>query len=169
VTDISIRPYRVDDLETCRGLWRELTQRHRDIYEDQTIGGDDPGLEVDEHLRHPHLAGVWLAERDATVLGLAGLLVEGDGGEVEPIVVTAAARSQGIGRMLLAHAIEEARGRGVRFLSIRPVARNIEAIELFHETGFRTLGHLDMFMDLANTPPRNWRPGITVHGREFSF
>ena len=40
---ISIRAYEARDLGACRDLWRELTQRNRDIYDDQAIGGDDPG------------------------------------------------------------------------------------------------------------------------------
>lgn len=165
--NVSIRPYQPVDLETCRELWRELTQRHRDIYDDQTIGGDDPGPAFDEHLGRKDLVGVWLAERDGEVLGLCGLLVEGDGGEVEPIVVRAAERSKGIGRQLVERAIAEARERGVRFLSVKPVARNIEAIAFFYEAGFGMLGHLDLFMELSRPMPR--RPGITIHGHEFTY
>lgn len=165
----SVRSYRSGDLEACRELWRELTQRRRDIYLDQSIGGENPGPAFDEHLKHPHLAGVWLAERDGLVLGMHGLLVDGDHGEIEPIVVAETARSQGIGRRLLESGVEEARRRGVRLLSVRPVARNVEAIELFHEFGFRRLGHLDMFMEVSDGRAPSWKTGITVHGREFTY
>ncbi len=41
------------DREACRALWRELTECHRTIYGDPSIGGDDPGLYFDEHLLAP--------------------------------------------------------------------------------------------------------------------
>jgi GNAT superfamily N-acetyltransferase len=168
--DITIRAYAPADLDACRGLWRELTQRHRDIYDDQTIGGEDPGPYFDEtHLRDPRRCATWLAELDGAVVGMYSLLhVEGeDEAEIDPVVVRTELRSQGIGTKLLAHGIAEARSRGARTLSIRPVARNVEAIELYHEVGFRLLGHLDMFMEL--TPGRPWTPGVTIHGKEFRY
>lgn len=83
------------------------------------------------------------------------------------MVVTEKLRSQGVGRRMLEHVAAEAKQRGLSTLSIRPVARNIEAIEMFHEAGFRLLGHLDMFMELKGE--RAWKPGVTVHGRKFGF
>ncbi len=38
-----IRRYASRDLDRCRELWVELTQHHRDIYGDPSIGGVDPG------------------------------------------------------------------------------------------------------------------------------
>ena len=57
----------------------------------------------------------------------------------------------------------------MRHLSIRPVARNVEALQLFHEAGFRTLGHVEMFMDLSESPERNWKSGVEVHGKDFRY
>jgi GNAT superfamily N-acetyltransferase len=168
--NISIRPYEPPDLEACRSLWRELTQRHRDIYDDQSIGGDDPGPYFDQtYLNRPDLAAVWVGAHDDDVVALTGLCIDGDEGEVEPLVVSSRLRSQGIGHQLLEHVIAEARMRGIRHLSIRPVARNIEALQLFHEAGFRSLGHLDMFMDLSNDAHRSWKAGIRVHDRDFTY
>jgi GNAT superfamily N-acetyltransferase len=167
--DISIRPYTPEDLTACRGLWRELTRRHREIYEDSSIGGEDPGPAFDDHIARSDLAGIRLAEHGGAVVGMHGLLVDGDHGEIEPVVVTERQRSRGIGRMLLENGVSEARARSVRYLSIRPVARNVEAIELFHEAGFRALGHLDMFIDLADDSSRSWKRGIVVHGQQFTY
>ena len=69
---------------------------------------------------------------------------------------------------MLGVAIEDARRRGIRHLSIRPVVRNVEAIQLYNDVGFRTLGHLDMFMDLSDTPGK-WKPGVSIHGRDFEY
>lgn len=165
---VSIRPYQPSDLEACRALWRELTERHRLIYDDASIGGDDPGSHFDnEYLKLPGLVATWVVELGDEVVGLTGLLIEGDEGTVEPMVVMEKLRSKGIGRQMLEHVVGEARARGLSSLSIKPVARNVEAIKMFHEAGFRLLGHLDMFMPLKGE--REWKAGISVHGREFGF
>lgn len=167
--DVTIRACEPGDRAACRDLYAELTQRHRDIYDDPSIGGDDPGAGLDDLLARGDLAGLWVAERGGEVLGFAGLLVTGPQGEVEPVVVSASERSRGIGTRLLVRLADEARARGVRYLSIRPVARNAEAVACFHRAGFRTLGHLDMFMDLRSGEPSPWKRGIVIHGREFEY
>ena len=166
--EIEIREYRATDLSAGRDLWRQLTQRHRDIYDDQSIGGDDPGLQFDDYLATDELAGPWVAVVDGEIVGLAGLLVAGAEGEVEPIVVEEAKRSQGIGAELLEHVKRQARARGVDFLSIRPVARNIAAISHFHRSGFTRLGHIDMFLRLG-ADDRPWNDGIEIHGSPFRY
>lgn len=166
---MEIRPYRPADLEACRELWRELTQHHRDIYDDQSIGGADPGGHFDEYLAHPKFAGAWVAEEAGAVVGLTGLLGDGAEMEIEPVVVSAARRAQGIGRRLLERMLDEARARGARSVSIRPVARNASAIRHFHEAGFRTLGHIEMFRKLDPSPGQGWKTGLDLHGREFGY
>ena len=106
---------------------------------------------------------------EGRVAGLAGLLGEGEEAEVEPVVVAAPHRSQGIGRLLVERVVEEARGRGVRFLSVRPVARNVEAISFFVENGFTLLGHVDLFRDLAPGSEREWKEGVTIHGHGLGY
>jgi GNAT superfamily N-acetyltransferase len=164
-----IRLYHERDLEFCRNLWRDLTQRHREIYNDPSIGGDDPGMEFDAYLKNPKLAGPWVTEMDSAVIAMAGLLIDGPQAEIEPVVVCRDRRSRGVGTQLLTFLTEEARRRGIRILSIRPVARNVEAIQCFHRAGFTTLGHLEMFLDLAPDRKEPWRRGIEVHGHKFGF
>jgi hypothetical protein len=41
---VIIREYTPADVDACRDLWRALTQRHRDIHGDPSIGGADPGI-----------------------------------------------------------------------------------------------------------------------------
>lgn len=167
--DVVVRAYRPRDLKACRALWAELTQRHRDIYGDPTIGGDDPGRGFDRHLGHPDFAGVWVAEVEGQVIGVVGLLVTGEEAEVEPVVVSAEYRSQGIGRLLCQRVVEAARTCGVRFLSVRPVARNVEAISFFIEQGFALLGRIELFQELASPVAREWKDGITVHGHALRY
>ncbi|MHC4957816.1 MAG: GNAT family N-acetyltransferase [Planctomycetota bacterium] len=166
---IAIRAYRPDDLESCRELWRELTQRHRDIYGNQGIGGDDPGAYFDAtYLKDPKLAGAWVAERDGAVVGLTGMLVDGDEAEVEPVVVSAAHRSAGIGGRLIEHVIEDAKARGLGSIKIRPVARNAEAIRCFFRHGFDVLGHVEMFQKLKPSD-QEWVGAIDLHGNPCRY
>jgi N-acetylglutamate synthase-like GNAT family acetyltransferase len=167
---VLIRPYEASDLEACRGLWVELTQRHREIYEDDSIGGDDPGAYFDGvYLKLDGLHGPWVAELDEQIVGLTGLLVHDTHGEVEPVVVTAARRSQGVGDGLVERAVREARQLGVRLLAVRPVARNHEAIAFFVRHGFEILGQIDLTRDLAETDEQRWKSGVILHGHELRY
>ena len=152
-----IRPYAEDDLLACRALWRELTQHHRDLYGDQSIGGPTPELEFDAHIRREDLVGFWLAEEDRRVVGMTGLLLNGDEAQIEPIVVTSERRSRGIGDALLRHARNEAIARNAHFLSLMPVARNTRAIRKFIAAGFNIAGQIDLFEDLR-PGERTWLP-----------
>lgn len=166
----TIRDYQASDLEVCRSLWRELTQHHRDIYEDQTIGGDDPGRAFDSYMENPRRRGTWLAEVEGQVVGFAGLLIHSaEQGEVEPVIVTLRRRSQAVGSRLVEHVVEEARKAGVRFLSIKPVARNERAISLYVRLGFNLLGDIDLFQELSPSSNRKWKPGIAVHDNELRY
>jgi GNAT superfamily N-acetyltransferase len=165
---MQIRPYRPEDREACRALWRELTRHHRDLYDDPSIGGADPGDRFDEYLAHPKFAGAWVAEEAGRVVGLSGLLGDPAETEIEPVVVSAAHRGRGIGRRLVERMLEEARARGARSVSIRPVARNALAIRRFHEAGFRILGRIEMFQTLEGSE-QDWEPGPDLHGRSFRY
>jgi GNAT superfamily N-acetyltransferase len=164
-----VRDYAEGDYPACRSLWAELTEHHRRIYEDPSIGGDDPGAEFDDYLARPDRVRSWVAVSDGQVIGLAGLLDRGASGEVEPVVVTTAARGQGVGQRLISRVADAARAQGYEYLAIRPVARNIAAIHRFHAAGFRALGgHVDLTMDLA-ARRHSWRPGVSLHGLDFGY
>jgi GNAT superfamily N-acetyltransferase len=165
----AIRPYCDADYAAGRALWVELTEHHRRIYRDPTIGGDDPGAGFDEYLATPSRVGSWVAEVAGRVVGLTGLFERYASGEVEPVVVTEALRGTGVGRQLIGRVIDEAVVRGYEYLAIRPVARNIAAMERFHSAGFRTLGgHVDMTMDLADRR-HQWLSGARLHGLDFHY
>jgi GNAT superfamily N-acetyltransferase len=168
-SEASVRDYRGEDYDACRALWAELTEYHRGIYGDSSIGGDDPGSGFDEYLAEPRRVGSWVAESRGSVIGLTGLLDRGASGEVEPVVVAETARDQGIGRMLIGRVVDEARARGFEYLAIRPVARNVAAVRRFHAAGFRALGgHIDLTMDLA--PRRHeWLTGARLHDLDFDY
>lgn len=163
---MEIRGYEVRDREACRALWTELTQWHRDLYEDQSIGGDgDPGDAFDEHLERVGDERIWVADEQGAVVGFVGLIVEGRRGELEPLVVAAGARGRGIGRALAEHVIAAARDAGLRRLDVRPSARNVNAVRLFHDVGFDTLGQHELLLYLD--PPRDWPFQERVADRDF--
>lgn len=164
-----IREYQDTDRQVCRKLWCELTQRHRDIYDDPRIGGDDPGIHLDQYLEKPSLAGLWVAEVDTAVVGMAGLLVEGSEAEIEPVVVQAGYRAQGIGTQLIQKLTEEAKARGIRYLSVKPVARNVDAIRCFYRAGFSILGQIEMFVDLMPEKGSIWKGSVIIHENEYRY
>jgi L-amino acid N-acyltransferase YncA len=163
---VAIRPYEPTDLEACRDLYAQLVEHHREIYDDPTIGGDDPGAGFDDHLATAARVATWVAEEGGRVVGLVGL-EWGDGeSTIEPVVVERSQRGSGVGRALLQTAIDESRRRGASDVNIKPVARNASAIAAFHAVGFDTLGHVQLFMSL-DRDDSYWRDGIEVHGRPF--
>ena len=160
-----IRGYRADDLAACRALWVELTETHRDLYDDPTFGGDDPGLAFDEHLDRVGAERIWVAETDGRLVGLAGLLLDDEGhAELEPIVVAETARGTGVGRALVEAVIGAARELGFPRVRVRPVGRNTEAIRFFHAVGFDVVGRVDLRIDLEEI---SRLPGERIAGREF--
>ena len=166
---MAIRGYRSSDLNRCRLLYAEMTQRHRDIYDDSSIGGEDPGLAFDAHLDRVGPERIWVDEFEGDLTGFVSLILEGEQAEIEPIVVGEAYRGQGIGKKLLAHAAEEAKRLDVLCLYVKPVARNEEAISFFHDAGYSTLGHIQLFKWLGPSIPGQWKKGPDLFGKPFDF
>jgi GNAT superfamily N-acetyltransferase len=166
---VGVRDYASDDYSACRMLWAELTEHHRRIYEDPSIGGDDPGSAFDGYLAVPERVASWVADLDGRVVGLTGLFERGASGEVEPVVVTDRLRGRGVGRLLIERVVTEAAARGYEYLAIRPVARNVSAIQRFYDAGFQTLGgHVDLTMDLTGRR-HGWLDGAHLHGLDFRY
>lgn len=162
-----VRGYEHADLEACRELWVELTDWHRRIYRSLDIGGADPGRLFDQHLDRVGPENIWVAEAAGRVVGMVGV-IPGEGEyELEPIVVTAAHRGHGIGRRLAEAVIERAREGGVRFLKVRPTARNELALSFFRAVGFDILGHIELLIDFRPLEHHNWRSGEPLAGRDF--
>ena len=166
MTETTIRKYQPDDLRSCRTLWTELTQHHRDIYQSPTIGGPNPGEHFDEHLAKVGPDNLWVATHRGEVIALTGLMGDGDEAEVEPAVVSEPYRRRGIGKTLLETVITEAKKRGITLLSARPVARNREALKFFTSQGFTNVGHIELFIDLTN---RKWKKGLKIFDLELEY
>lgn len=165
-----IREYDSGDLDDCRTLWAEMVGRHREIYGDPSIGGEEPGLEFDAHLNRVGAGRIWVCVIDGEIKGMAGLIAEGPEAEVEPVIVKTDCRGSGVGRALVERAVEGASEAGAAIACVRPVARNLEAIEFFHKAGFRKLGHVQMFMELGEPAPTGyWKPGAEFFGHTFEY
>lgn len=162
----TIRKYQPPDLASCRTLWTELTQHHRDIYQIPTIGGPNPGTHFDEHLAKVGPDNLWVATHHGTVIALTGLMGTGDQAEVEPAIVSQPHRRKGIGKTLMETVIAEAKNRGIKTLSVRPVARNTEALRFFTQQGFTNVGHIELFIDLTN---RQWKKGLKLFDLELKY
>lgn len=167
---MKIRSYSNSDLNICRSLWTEMVQRHRDIYNDQSIGGENPGLEFDKHLELVGSENIWLAESESDILGLTSLIIKNDQeAEIEPIVVSNKHRGKGIGDILIKHAVEKAQKKNILCLYVKPVARNKEAISFFHDCGFRNVGHIQLFMWLGESTPDTWKEGLQIFEKTFNY
>ncbi len=168
-TAAAIRPYRPVDHRSCRALWAELIEQHRDLYDDPGSGGADPGAGFEEYLTRLDLTGIWVAEHaDDGVVGMVGLLLRGRAGEVEPVVVTQRRRSQGVGTALLEHVARESRRRGMAYLTVTPTSRNDVAIRCLHRAGYDALSNVTLTLDLD---PRSheWRDGLDLYGQRFRY
>lgn len=166
----TIRPYRAVDHAAARRLWAELTNEHRDLYPAVNGNSDgDPGAGFEEYLARIDLSGVWVADDPGVgVIGLAGLILRGRVGEVEPVVITAARRGEGIGRALLAHVAEQAGNRGLTALTISPAARNLAAIRCLHAAGYDALSAIELTLDLTRRR-REWRDGVEFQDLRFRY
>jgi GNAT superfamily N-acetyltransferase len=163
---VEIRRYQQKDLEQCRDLWKELTERHREIYNDPTIGGAQPEQCFDKHLAEVGSDSIWVAVHDFEVVGFTGLIVKGGEAKVEPVIVSQSHRGKGIGKALVQTVITEAKQRGIRFLNVAPVARNAQAIEFFYKQGFTKIGQIELFIDFSNS---SWKRGLELFGCQFDY
>ena len=167
VTDtIVIRKYRSIDREPCRKLWRELTEWHRQLYGDPHIGGPHPEDYFDKHLKKVGVDRLWVALLDCCVIGLVGLIVEEEEAEIEPLIVSQPYRNRGIGRRLIETVLIEVRRLNLRYLSVKPVARNLETIKMVYKQGFKNIGQVELFIDLSN---KQWKKGLKLFDLEFNF
>jgi GNAT superfamily N-acetyltransferase len=157
-SQLVIRTYRPEDLEAAHALWVELTDQHRKVYADPTIGGERCELYFDRALERTGAEHMWLAIEDGRVVGLVGMLDDGENAEIDPLVVASSHRGRGLGRLMVEHAVAEARRLGMKFLSVKPVARNVEVFAFYHHVGFRILGNVELFMDLQKGEDA-WAPG----------
>lgn len=168
---VTIRSYRPSDHQACRALWAEMTEEHRRLYDDPSIGGPDPGAAFEEYLTRLDLSGMWVADHaEQGVVGFVGLVLSDQAGEgeVEPVVVSEAHRHRGIGRALMGKVAEEAKRRRLSHLTISPASRNVDAIRCLHSVGYTALSSVTLTLDVANRT-HGWQDGLDLHGLRFHY
>jgi GNAT superfamily N-acetyltransferase len=183
---VVIRGYRPTDHSACRRLWAELTTEHRRLYPGappvpaaapaavdeagaSAAPADASGAGFEEYLTRLDLSGMWVAQHEEEgVVGFIGLILQGRAGAVDPVVVTADLRGQGIGRALLGYVAEQARRRGMRELTISPALRNLEAIRCLYHAGFDAAATVTLALDLAGRDSQ-WQDGVDIHGVRFRY
>lgn len=163
---VLIRKYRSIDKESCRSLWRELTEWHRQIYQEPSIGGSHPEEYFDKHLKKVGADNLWVAILNSRVIGLTGLIIDEEEAEIEPLIVSEKNRKKGIGKLLVETMINEIRKQGIKMVNVRPVARNKEAIDFFYNRGFKNVGHIQLFIDLKN---RKWKENLKIFDNTFNY
>ena len=167
--NVVIREYQDTDFDVCAALSRELAQHHAEIYDVPSIAMKDQAKWLDGLIHKEGYSGIWLVEVDGKISGFCGLFSYGEEGELEPVIVAKSSRNKGIGTRLIRHVVNEAKKRNIRYLSIRPVARNKDAIALFTRLGFNMVGYVDLFQDLSNKQDREWKSGLTIHGMQLKY
>ena len=107
---------------------------------------------------------MWVAELDGKVVAMVALdFVDedpdvADGGAtaaLASLIVTAAAARRGLGRFLTLFAEDEARGRGVRTLTLNTRPSNSAALALYEGLGYRAF----------KTGPRSWGEAVYLRKR----
>lgn len=130
---------------------------------------DDLGAGFEEYLTRLDLSGMWVAQHaEDGVVGFVGLILQGRVGTIDPVVVSARRRGQGIGRALLARVADEARQRGLRELSISPELRNAGAIHCVFRAGYEAASAITFTLDLTGRQ-RTGPEGIDLHGVKFGY
>jgi ribosomal protein S18 acetylase RimI-like enzyme len=81
---------------------------------------------------------------DGTAVGHIELVSTGDAqARIARVLVDPARQGQGLGERLLRSVIAEARGRGIRLLTLRVIPTNARAIALYEKLGFVAAGEED--------------------------
>jgi shikimate dehydrogenase len=150
---MNIRPATTNDYEQLCELFDEVDGLHREARPDVFRKPDGPvrSRERIAHLVDGPEAAILVAERDGVLSGLAvvseiaaaahPLRVPCRVVEIGTIVVRANARRQGIGRALMAAALQWAKARGADHVEISVYAFNDDALRMYETAGFTMLHH----------------------------
>ena len=146
---VLIRPAAPADLEALGRLGALLVRLHHDIDPDRFIAATPRtenayGSFLGTQLEEPSIV-ILVAERDGEVVGYTYAGVEGNdymslrgpAGVLYDIVVDAAHRGQGVGRVLLDATLKALKAKGAPRVVLSTAERNESAQRLFARAGFR--------------------------------
>jgi GNAT superfamily N-acetyltransferase len=135
-TPVAIRPFEPGDETAFRELNEAWIGSHFVMEQKDREVLDDPST----HIIEPGGA-LFMAVQDGIAVGTCALLAMADGGfEVAKMTVAEKCRGLGIGRSLLAHAIDYARATGAKRLYLETNSKLKSAIHVYESLGFE---HLD--------------------------
>jgi ribosomal protein S18 acetylase RimI-like enzyme len=145
------------------GDTRAISDLHRRVYASEYglneafVDSVQQGLDAAVARGWPAQDGaVWLPERGATLLGALGLTDEGDGlGRVRWFVLDPELRGRGLGRLLVAQLLDEARAAGLRQLELATFSRLTAAARIYRDAGFRVTWEREQ---------EDWGPAVTFQG-----
>jgi len=163
---VTIRAYRRDsDLDPLIAIVRELQAHEAGLY-NRMRPPADMGVSYVEHLEREcgaHAGRILVAERGSALVGYATILTRIDVdcadeiahsyAYVGDLAVSASARGEGIGRLLLEHCEAEACRHGARHMRVTVLADNRHARDVYEAFGFR-----DLFIDLEKPLMREDKP-----------
>jgi ribosomal protein S18 acetylase RimI-like enzyme len=143
--DITIRPYRPDDLDSLRRLTVDsfagvtLEQNVEDAL--GVLNGRDwrwrKARHVDEDVA-ANPTGVFVAEAAGRVVGYVSTRIDRETGKgrIPNLAVSEEARNQGLGRRLIEHALDYFRSEGLVYAVIETMAQNPVGNHLYPACGF---------------------------------
>jgi putative acetyltransferase len=135
--DILLRPFRREDAPAFRALNEEWIARHFTIEERDTETLSQP----EKHILQPG-GMIFMALLGPTPVGCCALIPFGAGVfELAKMAVTPEFRGRGLGRQILAYAIEQARALGASSLFLGSSTKLKNAVHLYESCGFRHLRH----------------------------
>jgi GNAT superfamily N-acetyltransferase len=148
----------VGDVDLVEGLWKEMVGHHHAV-----IDGRWPGRDRDAAWRMRRAQYVdWLESGAGTLFLVPGEGAEGAPlayaflrigaapstldlgrriGDLESLSVTAGARGEGIGTLLIEHCRARLRAAGIGHWSVTAIAANVDAVRLYEREGFETVSH----------------------------
>jgi ribosomal protein S18 acetylase RimI-like enzyme len=142
---ISIRPYRPGDLQAIKTLtvaaFDGVTLEQNVEQALGVLNGHDwqwrKARHVDEDVR-ANSAGIFVAELDGLVVGYISTAIDREAGKgrIPNLAVAAKLRGQGLGRMLIEHALQYFREQGLVYAMIETMAQNVIGHHLYTSCGF---------------------------------
>ncbi|MDR0533105.1 MAG: GNAT family N-acetyltransferase [Verrucomicrobiales bacterium] len=144
------------DIPALAGLLAMLFEQEYDFNPDRTRQERAIALLLQE----PEHAWIWVARADSVPVGMISLqsvISTAEGGKslwLEDWIVHPACRGRGIGGRLLRYAIEQARARGFRRISLLTDRDNLSAQGRYAEQGFKPSAMLPMRLLLPEDPTK---------------
>jgi ribosomal protein S18 acetylase RimI-like enzyme len=144
-----IRPFHSSDLDAIKRITIEgfdgtsidqNIERHLGL-----LAGHDWRWRKARHIDQDcaaNAAGAFVAEEDGKVLGYITTVLDREigKGRIPNLAVDAAARGRGVGRQLIAHALDYFRREGMAFVTIETMANNSVGQHLYPSCGFVETG-----------------------------